>query len=111
MKSIMTPFRGVVDMSEEGHPIISHVGCLEALQMIYIYSEFAYEQAAIPVIAGRKSKVETFSGAAKTYKIEAMMGDRKALQARISQAAITLARTSLMLLEHRQVTYYFIAEA
>lgn len=49
--------------------------------MIDIYSRFAYEQAAIPVIAGRKSKVETFAGANKTYTIEAMMGDRKALQA------------------------------
>ncbi|KAL1822774.1 hypothetical protein ACET3Z_009552 [Daucus carota] len=53
----------------------------EALQMIEIYTKFAYEQAAIPVIVGRKSKVETFAGAAKTYTIEAMMGDRKALQA------------------------------
>ncbi|KAG4117864.1 hypothetical protein ERO13_D12G257100v2 [Gossypium hirsutum] len=36
----------------------------EALQMIDVYTKFAYEQAAIPVIAGRKSKVETFAGAA-----------------------------------------------
>lgn len=49
--------------------------------MIDVYIKFAYEQAAIPVIAGRKSKVETFAGASKTYTIEAMMGDRKALQA------------------------------
>ncbi|CAK9176892.1 unnamed protein product [Ilex paraguariensis] len=53
----------------------------EALQMIDLYTKFAYEQAAIPVIAGRKSRVETFAGASKTYTIEAMMGDRKALQA------------------------------
>ncbi|KAK3013445.1 hypothetical protein RJ639_009363 [Escallonia herrerae] len=53
----------------------------EALQMIDIYTKFAYEQAAIPVITGRKSRVETFAGASKTYTIEAMMGDRKALQA------------------------------
>ncbi|GMJ06510.1 PROLYL-TRNA SYNTHETASE 1, OVULE ABORTION 6, prolyl-tRNA synthetase organellar [Hibiscus trionum] len=53
----------------------------EALQMIDVYTKFAYEQAAIPIIAGRKSKVETFAGADKTYTIEAMMGDRKALQA------------------------------
>uniref|UniRef100_A0A0A0L6I6 proline--tRNA ligase n=1 Tax=Cucumis sativus TaxID=3659 RepID=A0A0A0L6I6_CUCSA len=53
----------------------------EAIQMIDIYTKFSYEQAAIPVIAGRKSKVETFAGADKTYTIEAMMGDRKALQA------------------------------
>ncbi|KAF6149440.1 hypothetical protein GIB67_016978 [Kingdonia uniflora] len=53
----------------------------EALQMIDVYEKFSYEEAAIPVIAGRKSKVETFAGASKTYTIEAMMGDRKALQA------------------------------
>ncbi|XP_074578195.1 proline--tRNA ligase, chloroplastic/mitochondrial-like [Curcuma longa] len=53
----------------------------EALQMIDVYKKFAYEQAAIPVIAGRKSRLETFAGAARTYTIEAMMGDRKALQA------------------------------
>ena len=54
---------------------------LQAKQMIDIYTRFAFEQAAIPVIPGRKSKVETFAGASKTYTIEAMMGDRKALQA------------------------------
>ncbi|XP_050223161.1 proline--tRNA ligase, chloroplastic/mitochondrial [Mercurialis annua] len=53
----------------------------EALQMIEVYTKFAYEQTGIPVIAGRKSKVETFAGAVRTYTIEAMMGDRKALQA------------------------------
>ncbi|PSS34299.1 Proline--tRNA ligase [Actinidia chinensis var. chinensis] len=54
---------------------------LQALQIIDVYTKFAYEQAAIPVIAGRKSKVETFAGASKTYTIVAMMGDQKALQA------------------------------
>ncbi|CAN6860812.1 unnamed protein product [Brassica oleracea] len=53
----------------------------EAKQMIEIYTRFAFEQTAIPVIGGRKSKLETFAGADKTYTIEAMMGDRKALQA------------------------------
>ncbi|GJR43103.1 proline--tRNA ligase, chloroplastic/mitochondrial [Tanacetum coccineum] len=53
----------------------------EAMQMIDVYTKFAYEEAAIPVIPGRKSRVETFAGADKTYTIEAMMGDRKALQA------------------------------
>ncbi|KAF7015850.1 unnamed protein product [Triticum aestivum] len=53
----------------------------EAMQMIDVYTKFAYEQAAIPVIPGRKSRVETFAGADRTYTIEAMMGDKKALQA------------------------------
>lgn len=54
---------------------------MQAMQMIDVYTKFAYEQAAIPVIPGRKSRVETFAGANRTYTIEAMMGDRKALQA------------------------------
>lgn len=49
--------------------------------MIGVYIKFSYEQAAIPVIAGRKSREETFAGADRTYTIEAMMGDKKALQA------------------------------
>ncbi|CAA7394740.1 unnamed protein product [Spirodela intermedia] len=53
----------------------------EALQMIDVYTKFAYEVAAIPVIPGRKSTIETFAGASRTYTIEAMMGDQKALQA------------------------------
>ncbi|XP_071701987.1 proline--tRNA ligase, chloroplastic/mitochondrial-like [Rutidosis leptorrhynchoides] len=53
----------------------------EAMQMINVYTKFSYEEAAIPVIPGRKSRVETFAGADRTYTIEAMMGDHKALQA------------------------------
>ena len=37
--------------------------------------------AALPVVAGRKSRIESFAGAVRTYTIEAMMGDRRALQA------------------------------
>ncbi len=39
------------------------------------------DEAAIPVIPGRKSASERFAGADQTYSIEAMMGDGKALQA------------------------------
>ena len=53
----------------------------EALKMIEVYRTFAVEEAAIPVVVGRKSKAETFAGAICTYTIEAMMGDRRALQA------------------------------
>jgi prolyl-tRNA synthetase len=38
-------------------------------------------EAAVPVIPGRKSASERFAGADQTYSIEAMMGDGKALQA------------------------------
>ncbi|KAM7266142.1 hypothetical protein ACFE04_008047 [Oxalis oulophora] len=53
----------------------------EALKMINVYMKFAYEQAVIPIDVGQKTKLETFVGSHKTYTIEAMMGDRKALQA------------------------------
>src|SRR5438132_6536787 len=49
-------------------------------QMLEVYRAFAEEDAAIPVIAGRKSENEKFAGALRTYSIEAMMGDGKALQ-------------------------------
>jgi prolyl-tRNA synthetase len=49
--------------------------------MVEVYREFAMEQAAMPVIVGRKSRMETFAGAIRTYTIEGMMGDRRALQA------------------------------
>jgi len=53
----------------------------ETRQMLDIYADFAEKEAAIPVIPGRKSESERFAGADQTYSIEAMMGDRKALQA------------------------------
>src|SRR5512136_2952831 len=53
----------------------------ETRQMLGIYRDFAVNEAAIPVIPGRKSASERFAGADQTYSIEAMMGDGKALQA------------------------------
>src|SRR5947208_1424241 len=53
----------------------------ETRQMLDIYTDFAVNDAAIPVIPGRKSPSERFAGADQTYSIEAMMGDGKALQA------------------------------
>ena len=52
----------------------------ETRQMLDIYTDFAVNDAAIPVIPGRKSASERFAGAEQTYSIEAMMGDGKALQ-------------------------------
>src|SRR3989440_8410249 len=49
--------------------------------MLDIYTDFAINDAAIPVIPGKKSDEEKFAGADVTYSIEAMMGDGKALQA------------------------------
>ncbi len=53
----------------------------ETMQMLEVYTDFAVNDAAIPVIPGRKSEAERFAGADQTYSIEAMMGDGKALQA------------------------------
>lgn len=53
----------------------------ETMQMLDIYADFAINEAAIPVIKGRKSDQERFAGALASYTIEAMMGDGRALQA------------------------------
>lgn len=54
---------------------------IETRQMLDIYTDFAVNEAAVPVIPGRKSEIEKFAGAVRSYTIEAMMGDTKALQA------------------------------
>ena len=53
----------------------------ETLRMLDVYRRFVEEYMAIPVLTGRKSESEKFAGAIDTYAIEAMMQDRKALQA------------------------------
>ena len=52
----------------------------ETLRMLDVYADFAENEAAVPVIRGRKSATERFAGAKETYSIEAMMGDTRALQ-------------------------------
>jgi prolyl-tRNA synthetase len=52
----------------------------ETKQMLDVYTDFAMNDAAIPVIPGVKSEAEKFAGADTTYSLEAMMGDLKALQ-------------------------------
>lgn len=68
---------------QEGHT--AHATEVEAeaetLQMLNIYAEFSENEAAVPVIRGRKSASEKLAGAQYSYSIEAMMGDRRALQA------------------------------
>jgi prolyl-tRNA synthetase len=67
---------------QEGHT--AHATAEEAeaetRQMLNVYTDFAVNDAAIPVIPGRKSDSEKFAGAVRSYTIEAMMGDKKALQ-------------------------------
>ncbi len=62
----------------------------EAKAMIGVYEEFARTAAALPVVAGRKSKRESFAGADVTYTIEAMMGDRRALQVGLEDVSSTV---------------------
>ncbi len=52
----------------------------ETLRMLDVYTDFAVNEAAIPVIPGQKSESEKFAGAVASYTIEAMMKDGKALQ-------------------------------
>ena len=53
----------------------------ETRQMLDVYAEFAEDYLAMPVIKGEKTAGERFPGAVSTLSIEAMMQDRKALQA------------------------------
>ncbi len=53
----------------------------ETMKMLHVYGEFAEQWMAMPVIKGEKTAGERFPGAEQTFCIEAMMQDRKALQA------------------------------
>jgi len=68
---------------QEGHTAhaTAEEADVETRQMLDVYTDFAVNEAAVPVIPGRKSAAERFAGADQTYSIEAMMGDCKALQA------------------------------
>ena len=68
---------------QEGHTCHSTLQEAEekSRQMLQVYTDFAEEILAMPVVPGRKSDSEKFAGALTTYSIEAMMQDGKALQA------------------------------
>jgi len=53
----------------------------ETRKMLEVYKTFAEEYMAMPVLTGEKTAGERFPGAVSTLCIEAMMQDRKALQA------------------------------
>ena len=53
----------------------------ETLKMLGVYQDFLETEMAIPVIAGRKSEREKFAGALRTYTVEGLMRDGRALQA------------------------------
>ncbi len=68
---------------QEGHTV--HATKKEAEEetrkMLDLYAEFCRNWLAMPVIQGEKSENERFPGAVSTFAIEAMMQDRKSLQA------------------------------
>ncbi|MGL4758020.1 MAG: proline--tRNA ligase [Patescibacteria group bacterium] len=68
---------------QEGHTVheTAKEADLYAQEMLEVYRVLAEEILAIPVLTGVKSNSERFAGAEKTYTIEAMMQDGKALQA------------------------------
>src|SRR6266852_5430498 len=53
----------------------------ETLMILDLYAQVAEDVLAMPVVAGIKSESEKFAGALRTYSIEALMGDGRALQA------------------------------
>ena len=71
---------------QEGHTAhaTSDEAQVETRQMLDVYFDFARNEAAVPAFVGRKSDSERFPGADLTYSLEAMMGDKKALQAATS---------------------------
>jgi len=68
---------------QEGHT--AHSSAEEAkeetLKILDIYKDVVENHMGVPVICGLKTEAEKFAGAVDTYCIEAMMGDKKALQA------------------------------
>ena len=68
---------------QEGHTV--HESEAEAREeterMLNVYATFAESCCAIPVVRGKKSESEKFPGAVDTLSIEAMVQDRKAIQA------------------------------
>ncbi len=68
---------------QEGHTVhADHAEAeREARTILGIYRDFAEEWMAMPVLTGVKTERERFAGAVRTYAIEALMQDNKALQA------------------------------
>ena len=68
---------------QEGHTVhaTNKEAMEEARQMLDVYADFAESFMAMPVMTGEKTEAERFPGADATFAIEAMMQDRKALQA------------------------------
>lgn len=71
---------------QEGHTVhaTAEEAQQETLQQLDAYTTLVEEFLAVPVIRGQKTESEKFAGAEKTYTLEAMMHDGKALQSATS---------------------------
>ena len=67
---------------QEGHTL--HATAEEAIEeterMLEVYADVCENVLAMPVVKGRKTEKEKFAGAERTYTLECMMHDKKALQ-------------------------------
>src|SRR5438046_2886380 len=68
---------------QEGHTVheTQAEARAETKQMLDVYQRFVRDHLAVPVFSGEKSESERFPGAVQTLSIEAMVQDRKAIQA------------------------------
>ncbi len=68
---------------QEGHTVheTSEEAWEETEKILDVYEKFAREHLAIPVLTGEKTENERFPGADRTLCIEAMVQDKKAIQA------------------------------
>ena len=68
---------------QEGHTVheTEEEARAETKQMLDVYETFVRDHLAVPVFSGEKSESERFPGAVRTLCIEAMVQDRKAIQA------------------------------
>ena len=90
---------------QEGHTVheTEAQARAEAMLILEIYERFAREHLAVPVFTGAKSESERFPGAVQTLTIEAMVQDRKAIQAGTSHfLGQNFSRTSGIQFQNRE---------
>jgi len=90
---------------QEGHTV--HESEAEAraetMRMLNVYETFVREHLAIPIFSGEKSESERFPGAVQTLSIEAMVQDRRAIQAGTSHfLGQNFSRTSGIQFQNRE---------
>jgi hypothetical protein len=84
-----------LETGKVGENLFNDVVGEETLRMIEVYREFAYTQAAIPVVVGRESRLETFAGVAITYKNEVAGGEVAKFPVRVNAVPPRIASGSV----------------